>query len=96
MNCFEHLLALVPIVSLQAERIARRAPGSVDMRAALAALYYERGDRERAESQWEFACDKIVTGCGFYRDEDWLSRVRRWPPVMVDKMLNFVQLRAPP
>ena len=47
------------------ERIARRAPGSADMRAALAALYYDRsgpGDRERAEGMWNFACENIVVG----------------------------------
>ena len=66
------------------------------MRAALAALYYEKGLRERAEDQWDFACNKIVVGCTFYKDRDWLQRIRRWPPVMVDKMMNFVQLKAPP
>jgi hypothetical protein len=42
------------------ERIARRAPGSADMRAALAALYYDKGLRERAEDEWNFACDMLV------------------------------------
>jgi thioredoxin-like negative regulator of GroEL len=36
----------------QMERIARRAPGSADMRAALAALYYAQGRVEEAEGQW--------------------------------------------
>ena len=51
-----------PILT-QMERIARRAPGSADMRAALAALYYDRSgpkDRERAEGMWNFACDNIA------------------------------------
>jgi hypothetical protein len=34
------------------ERIARRAPGSADMRAALAALYWSEGRVEAAEDQW--------------------------------------------
>eukprot|EP00798_Chlamydomonas_sp_ICE-L_P020749 gene20749-27569_t len=45
------------------ERIARRAPGSADIKAALAALYYDRsdaGDRERSEGMWNFACENIV------------------------------------
>lgn len=75
------------------ERIARRAPGSVDMRAALAALYYSKGSLDRAEDEFEWACTKIVTGCSKYRDQKWLSEVRRWPPVMVEKMKAFVSLK---
>jgi tetratricopeptide (TPR) repeat protein len=41
----------------------RRAPGSADMRAALAALYWGRGEAGRAEEAWEFACDNITVGC---------------------------------
>ncbi len=44
---------------VQMERIRRRAPGSADMRAALAALYYDKGLRERAEDLWLFTCDNI-------------------------------------
>ena len=75
------------------ERIARRAPGSVDMRAALAALYYSKGSLDRAEDEFEWACTKINTGCKKYRDKQWLSEVRRWPPVMVDKMKSFISLK---
>ncbi|GAX82059.1 hypothetical protein CEUSTIGMA_g9487.t1 [Chlamydomonas eustigma] len=77
------------------ERIARRAPGSADMRAALAALYYDKGLRERAEDEWNFACDMLVVGCKKYQDRDWLSRIRRWPPVMVEKMFKFIDLKPP-
>mmetsp|Transcript_12807 Transcript_12807/g.34933 ORF Transcript_12807/g.34933 Transcript_12807/m.34933 type:complete len:377 (+) Transcript_12807:51-1181(+) len=76
------------------ERIARRAPGSVDMRAALASLYWADGRTALAEEEWEFACTKINTGCAKYTDPDWLGRIRRWPPVMVSKMQDFVQIRA--
>jgi hypothetical protein len=44
------------------QRVARRAPGSADMRAALAALYWSRGQQGAAEEQWEFACDQITVG----------------------------------
>ncbi|KAG2486622.1 hypothetical protein HYH03_014679 [Edaphochlamys debaryana] len=74
-------------------RIARRAPGSADMRAALAALYWERGRRQEAEEAWEYACDRILVGCTKYGDMDWLSRVRRWPPAMVERMSAFLALR---
>ncbi|KAF5826005.1 hypothetical protein DUNSADRAFT_5427 [Dunaliella salina] len=76
------------------QRIARRAPGSVDMRAALASLYWADGRAALAEEEWEFACTKINTGCAKYTDPDWLQRIRRWPPVMVSKMQDFVQIRT--
>ncbi|GAQ88058.1 hypothetical protein KFL_003970050 [Klebsormidium nitens] len=78
--------------------VARRAPGSIDMRAALAALYWSQGREREAESTWQFACENInagqlYDGCAKYRDQDWLRRIRRWPPVMADKMQDFFQLR---
>ncbi|GIL84086.1 hypothetical protein Vretimale_11063 [Volvox reticuliferus] len=74
-------------------RIARRAPGSADMRAALAALYWGQGRRQEAEEMWEFACDRITVGCAKYTDLDWLGRIRRWPPIMVDRMADFLALK---
>ena len=73
----------------EAEKVSRRAPNSVDMRAALAALYYTHGRKAEAESVWEFACDNILEGCSKYRDDDWLARVRRWPPLMREKLAAF-------
>lgn len=74
--------------------VARRAPGSIDMRAAIAAIYWSAGRQEKAEEYWQWACSKINSGqlvpggpvldsCDRYRDGDWLRRIRRWPPVMV-------------
>jgi len=85
--------------------VARRASGSIDMRAALAAMYWSRGDEKTAEEYWDWACTKInsgqlqengpvLDGCTLYRDMDWLGRIRRWPPVMVAKMDAFVKLRS--
>jgi hypothetical protein len=45
------------------QAVARRAPGSADMRAALAALYWSQGKEAEAESEWEYACNR-VTGEG--------------------------------
>jgi len=75
------------------EMVSRRAPGNADMRAGLAALYWAGGRREDAEREWEFACDKISVGCTKFRDKEWLSRVRRWPPAMVAYLDNFLNLR---
>ncbi|KAL4436864.1 hypothetical protein ABPG75_004003 [Micractinium tetrahymenae] len=78
------------------ETVARRAPGSVDMRAALAALYWRQGREAEAESTWEFACNSITAGCTKYTDPDWLYHIRRWPPVMCDYLQNFLRLRSSP
>eukprot|EP00854_Cymbomonas_tetramitiformis_P005313 gene5313-6457_t len=44
------------------KKVARRAPGSIDMRAALAAIYWGRGEETIAEEYWGWACDKINSG----------------------------------
>lgn len=65
------------------------------MRAALAAVYWGQGQQEAAEAEWQFACDNISAGCIKYQDMDWLARIRRWPPVLVNKMADFVAFRLP-
>ena len=88
------------------EAVARRAAGSIDMRAALAAMRWSRGEEDEAERDWNWACEKInsgvlteggpaLDGCALYRDSDWLGRIRRWPPSMVSKMDDFIRLRKP-
>ena len=88
------------------EAVARRAAGSIDMRAALAAMHWSRGEQDAAERDWNWACEKInsgvlteggpaLDGCALYRDSDWLGRIRRWPPSMVTKMDDFIRLRQP-
>ncbi|XP_024520021.1 uncharacterized protein LOC9631231 isoform X1 [Selaginella moellendorffii] len=81
--------------------VARRAPGSIDMRAALAAVYWSMGRANEAEDEWEFACEKINSGrlfdgCERYKDTDWLKRIRRWPPVMIQHMDDFLRVRESP
>lgn len=76
------------------QSIARRAPGSMDMRAALAALLWHFGEEEAAETEWEFGCNNIAVGCSKYTDEDWVQRIRRWPPVMVERLSAFLRLRS--
>ena len=76
------------------------------MRAALAALYYAGGEQSKAEEVWSWACEKINSGvlieggpvhdsCSKYADDDWMLRIRRWPPVMVDRMIDFIKLKPP-
>lgn len=78
---------------MQFEKVSRRAPGSSDTRAALAALYYRAGQLEKAEAAWQFACENITAGCSKYQDTDWLRTVRRWPPVMVGYLQDFLKLQ---
>jgi len=74
--------------------IARRAPGSADIRIALCSMYWSKGLEAEAESEWNFACSNITSGCSKYQDIDWLVRVRRWPPVMVERLEAFLSLRS--
>jgi hypothetical protein len=51
---------------MQMERIARRAPGSVDMRAALSSLYWSEGRSGLAEENWwvkRFDCSPVYILC---------------------------------
>jgi len=73
--------------------LSRRAPGSSDMRIALAVMYWTTGQDDKAETEFEFACNSIAVGCAKYEDLDWLIKVRRWPPVMVQRMEDFLALR---
>jgi tetratricopeptide (TPR) repeat protein len=74
--------------------LSRRAPNSVDARAALAALAYAAGNTAEAESYWSDACSKQES-CGLYRDGDYVVRIRRWPPRLVAALDDFLQLRVP-
>lgn len=75
------------------EVMQRKAPTSVDLRAALAAMYWHDGKETKAEAMWDAACSKITIGCGKYKDKDWLVRIRRWPPVMVERLDDFLTLK---
>ena len=44
------------------EAVARRAAGSIDARAALAAMRWSRGEVDEAETTWNWACEKINSG----------------------------------
>jgi len=71
------------------EAVRRRAPNSSDVRAALSALYWSNGDQEKAEDLWDFTCGKLLDDCAKYQDVNYLSNVRRWPPIMIEKMQRF-------
>lgn len=73
------------------QRVLRRNPSNVDIRTALAAIYWDRGAKELAESQWQFACDQTEEGCARYKDPQWVRGVRRWPAPLVATLERFVR-----
>lgn len=72
------------------KNVARKAPYSVDIHAALATMHWHLSEEEEAENQWQFACDRINTGCLYYKDINWVEHIRRWPPVMVTRLKDFL------
>ena len=77
---------------LELRAVSRRAPGLVDARAALAALYWASGRPDDAEREWEFACDNVDVGCAKYRDNRWVAETRRWPPAMAELLRRFLSV----
>ena len=81
-----------------AKQVVTRTPGFTDLHVLLAADAWDRGDRSRALSEWEFACSNISSGCRAYRDVEpggWLAEVRRWPPNLVQLQRNFLARSGP-
>ncbi|CAJ1403567.1 unnamed protein product [Effrenium voratum] len=72
------------------EQVVRNDPGVTDAHVALAAWYWSNARPAEAESQWQFACDQISTGCQAYKDMKWLKEVRRWPPSLVSSLQDFL------
>lgn len=70
--------------------IVRKDPGITDMHVALAAVNWGAGKVGKAESEWQFACERINTGCQAYKDADWVANIRRWPPTLAAKLQNFL------
>ena len=64
------------------------------MRAALAAQLWAANQEDEAEAMWNFACSNITVGCSKYQDEQWLREIRRWPPVMIERLQAFQNLRS--
>ncbi|MCM1984417.1 tetratricopeptide repeat protein [Lyngbya confervoides] len=72
----------------QMKNLVRRYPMAADTRAALTAMLWDAGQRGEAESNW-------VSAVGLdprYRDLDWVSHIRRWPPALVSALQRFLKL----
>ena len=75
--------------------VIRKNPGYTDMHVAIAADSWSSGNYIKALSEWRFACNDISSGCEKYKDGDWLLRIRRWPPTLVEKLQQFQAREIP-
>lgn len=70
--------------------LIRRHPLFADARAGLTAVLWKGGSRGEAESHWAAASGLDPR----YRQEEWLLRIRRWPPRAVQALGDFLSLSA--
>ena len=75
--------------------IIRKNPGFADMRVALAAYNWSKGDYVSALKEWQFTCDRIDVGCKAYTDNDWVVTVRRWPDKLAKQLQQFLKREIP-
>ena len=71
------------------KKLIRRYPTFADARAALTALNWSRGISGQAESNW-IAVTELDPR---YSDEEWLIKVRRWPPKPTKDLMKFLALQ---
>jgi predicted Zn-dependent protease len=70
--------------------LIRRHPLFADARAGLTALLWRKGAVGEAESHWAAASGLDPR----YRQEQWLQRIRRWPPHPVQSLQRFLNLSS--
>jgi tetratricopeptide (TPR) repeat protein len=72
------------------ETLLRKYPDFPDLRAALVAAYWsEDGRQGDAETYWLTVLDQDSR----YNDIKWVKNIRRWPPILVTELNNFLSLR---
>ncbi len=76
------------VAEKQLRDLIRRYPLFADARAGLTALLWRRGARGEAESHWAAASGLDPR----YRQQEWLLQIRRWPPVPVQALAQFLAL----
>jgi tetratricopeptide (TPR) repeat protein len=81
-------LGELDVAEQQLRSLIRRYPLFADARAGLTALLWRRGARGEAESNWAAASGLDSR----YRQRDWLSGIRRWPPRPVEALGQFLAL----
>jgi len=70
--------------------LIRRYPLFADARAGLTALLWSKGSRGEAESNWAAASGLDPR----YRQGEWLQQIRRWPPVPIQALDQFLRLAS--
>ena len=71
------------------KKLIRRYPTFADARAALTALNWSKGEYGNAESNWI----AVIELDPRYSDEEWLKKIRRWPPKPTKDLMNFIELK---
>ena len=71
------------------KNLIRRYPTFADARAALTALNWSQGESGKAESNWISVTELDPR----YSNEEWLIKVRRWPPKPTQYLMNFIDLK---
>ena len=71
------------------KKLIRRYPTFADARAAFTALSWSKGESGKAESNW-IAVTELDPR---YSDEEWLKKIRRWPPKPIKDLMNFIDLK---
>ena len=71
------------------QKLIRRYPTFADARAALTALNWSNNESGKAESNW-IAVTELDPR---YSDEEWLKKIRRWPPKPTKDLMNFIDLK---
>jgi tetratricopeptide (TPR) repeat protein len=74
----------------QLRNLIRRYPLFADARAGLTSLLWQRGAAGEAESHWAAASGLDPR----YRQSEWLSQIRRWPPEPVHALESFLALAS--
>ncbi|CAG9460596.1 unnamed protein product [Pedinophyceae sp. YPF-701] len=72
----------------QMRALLRRFPEFTDMRAALVAALWRDGLEGQAEAEWSRVDDPR------YKDVDWLTRFRKWPPSVTRDLSAFLSLKS--
>jgi len=76
------------VAETELRRLIRRYPLFADARAGLTALLWRRGASGEAESNWAAASGLDPR----YRQPEWLLEIRRWPPLPVSALHDFLAL----
>ena len=71
------------------QKLIRRYPTFADARAAFTALNWSKGEIGQAESNWVAVTELDPR----YSDEEWLLKVRRWPPKPTKDLMKFIDLK---